>query len=438
MTDDKRGWRALPPVLAAAVLLQLVALVANVIWHLAEPGEKWFARTMLTEAGIHLAADVLAVYGVYELVRRTTGRARIALQIATVSLAIGTLVGVGFEWLFTLWSPSSEGSFEKALLAMRYTSFGLDAVGAAGLAIAAWDKLPFAIGGLVLAVFGHPPPIVYDKLAAAFGTELHGYFKIQLVTQGAYAIGFALLAIAATTVVGTPETRRAVSGLRQVGGALKLRVVAALVGTGLLLLVMMAKTPGEGSVGVIKLALMSAAVLNLVAQLILSFGAMSAASAELTDLPRWAMVVASALSLWAAGVMLAQLPHVYEMLYGRGDHDFGENYAEALATALPIVVTAVIAVVAGAIGALAARRGDNELRTHASGKGVGCVALMLSSIGITAWLLPEAKSESGLLMIMFCAAGTGLWAMVLGARLCSLGADAIEAEPGLPSAKLVS
>jgi len=51
--------------------------------------------------------------------------------------------------------------------------------------------------------------------------------------------------------------------------------------------------------------------------------------------------------------------------------------------------------------------------------------------------LPEAKSESGLMMIMLMAAGCGLWAMVLGARLCSLGADAIEREPGLPAARVV-
>jgi len=36
-----------------------------------------------------------------------------------------------------------------------------------------------------------------------------------------------------------------------------------------------------------------------------------------------------------------------------------------------------------------------------------------------------------------CNAGCGLWAMILGARLCSLGADAIDAEPGLPAAKIV-
>jgi len=432
MSDDKRGWRALPPVLVMAIVLQVAAAAYYAVWRLAEPGEHWFARAMLTSRGIHFAIDLMAIVGVFELARRSTGRTRAALTGAWIAFAVGSVVSISFDWVFTLWAPGIDSSFDKVWLALSYVGYGIDMVAAICLAVAVLPKLPIAIGGFVLLAIGHPPPIVYGWIGDGRAASL----TFNIGAELAFAVGFALLAITCASA-GTTESRRAVAGLRQVGGALKLRVAAALCGTGLLLLVMMSHSGGDGALGVVKLAMMSAAVLNFVAQMMMSFGAMNGASAELPDLPRWAMAVAAALALWAAGVMAAQLPHLYEVLYGHEHDSWGGNYAEALATALPLVVTAAVGIVAGAIGALAARRGDEQLRTHASGKGVGFVALMLASIGITAWVLPDAKSEGGLIGIMFCAAGCGLWAMILGARLCSLGADAIDAEPGLPAAKIV-
>ena len=53
-------------------------------------------------------------------------------------------------------------------------------------------------------------------------------------------------------------------------------------------------------------------------------------------------------------------------------------------------------------------------------------------------LLPKAESENSLVVMMLAAAACSLWATVLMARLCTLAADSLSAEPGLPTATLRS
>jgi hypothetical protein len=436
--DDTRGWRALPPLFVLSIVTSIAGMLMYLVSEIAEPGEKWITKIMLTGTGLHFASAALAAAGVYELARRSAGRARLALVAATWAFVAGAVMALSWDWIFTLWQPGVDSSFEKLYSVLRWTSFSFASVAAIALALAAWVRPPLAIAGLVLAIAGDPPPPVFEWVTKAFDFSRSSYYKFETVMQLLVTGGIVLLAITAARGSAAVDVRRATTGLRRIGGALKLRVVAALVGSGLMILLMLGSNGGEGAIGMLKLALMSAAVLNAIAQIMMSTGAMAATSAELADLPRWALAVASGLSLWCTGVMLVQVPHIYSMLYGRDHSMYGEkSFADALSLALPLAVTAAVAIVAGTIGAFASRRGDSHLGTQASGKGVGFVGLMLASIAITSWILPEAKSESGLMMMMLCAAAAGLWGTVLASQLCHLGADAIEAEPGLPSAKIV-
>ena len=113
MSDDKRGWRTLPPVLVMAIVLQVAAAAYYAVWRLAEPGEHWFARAMLTSRGIHFAIDLMAIVGVFELARRSTGRTRAALTGAWIAFAVGSVVSISFDWVFTLWAPGIDSSFDK-------------------------------------------------------------------------------------------------------------------------------------------------------------------------------------------------------------------------------------------------------------------------------------------------------------------------------------
>jgi len=235
-----------------------------------------------------------------------------------------------------------------------------------------------------------------------------------------------------------PET--ATAGLRTIASALWLRVIAACGVAGLTLLLMLGK-PGEGAVGVLKLAMISGAVINAISVAMMTRGALAASRSGIADLPRTPLVLAAAAAVWCLGVALSQLPHMYRMLYG--DHDeYGsghdsQDYVQALALTVPLVATGAVAAVAAAIGGFASRRGLEQLRSEAQGKGAGFVALMLGSIAVQAWLLPKADSLGSFAFLTLCAAACGLFATVLMARLCTLAADSLHATPGLPSAKVV-
>jgi predicted Co/Zn/Cd cation transporter (cation efflux family) len=153
------------------------------------------------------------------------------------------------------------------------------------------------------------------------------------------------------------------------------------------------------------------------------------------------VAIAGAASLWAAGVTLAQFPHLYRMLYA-GDSMFsGDNereMAQALAITAPLVVTIGTALMATALSRLAAFRGDAKLHTDAHSWGVGFVLLMLVAIAIQSWALPKAESLSSLAMMMLFAAAAGLFATILMARLLGSGADSLESDATLPTASVVS
>ena len=166
-------------------------------------------------------------------------------------------------------------------------------------------------------------------------------------------------------------------------------------------------------------------------------GALGAMVAEIPAVP---LVLAKAASLWCLGVTLAQLPYTYRMLYAAEEYGYGSaarDYVQALSVIAPIVAIAAIAAVARAIAGFAARRGLEQLRFEAQSKGVGFVTLMLASIGLQQWLLPQMTSEGSLMFMMLGAAVCSLWATVLMARLCALTADSLQAEPGLPTATVV-
>jgi hypothetical protein len=83
-----------------------------------------------------------------------------------------------------------------------------------------------------------------------------------------------------------------VLGLQRVAAALRLRVIAVLVGTGLtMLLVVGSASSGDANTSVLKLAMFSGAVIGLASQLWLAIGLMDAASAAVAELLRWPVAV---------------------------------------------------------------------------------------------------------------------------------------------------
>jgi len=61
---------------------------------------------------------------------------------------------------------------------------------------------------------------------------------------------------------------------------------------------------------------------------------------------------------------------------------------------------------------------------------------MLGTVAVQQWLVPKADSLGSFAFMTLLAAGAGLAATVMMARLCTRAADSVHAEPGLPTATL--
>ncbi|MGE5182258.1 MAG: hypothetical protein ACM31C_09355 [Acidobacteriota bacterium] len=436
MTDGEvRGWRALPPVLVVAIVLDACTSLAGIAWsrfaHELTSEHKWG----LAIRGIYFAITVLSVVGYVELARRRTGWARRGLHAAAILVAADTLLWVVIAWYFAIHPSSAPGWFG---MFWKISAMVLRAAPAIALAMAAWDRRVLAIAGLVLVAAVDAAHYFLDDLLKWLGAGDKGYFTVISIISLVGTVSLALLAFAAARGLASPEPRRAAHGLSRAAGALQLRVVAAIAGSGLGLFVAL-MSPNEGALELVKLGMFSGLVINFLADLWFSVSVLGASRAELPDLPRWPLAIAGAMIAWCSGVLLEKAPEMYEVLYG--SHAGGREAIDALALfslALPVVETLGIAVLAALIGGLASRRSLPELATHASGKGVGFVALMLAGIAITQWVIPAAKSEGGLILMMLCALVAILAAMILMMRLCRYAAEAVEQEPGLPAAKLVT
>jgi hypothetical protein len=114
-----------------------------------------------------------------------------------------------------------------------------------------------------------------------------------------------------------------------------------------------------------------------------------------------------------------------------------QDILQALSLAVPLVALGAIAIIATAIAGFAARRGLDQLRAEAQGKGTAFVLLMLTSVGVQSWLLPDAGSVGSFGMFTLAASVAALVATVQMARLCALAADSLHAEAPLPRATVV-
>lgn len=439
MSESTKGVRTLPPALTFAFAIWFVMMGVRVVY-LFTVKEPWGAiRFNLVSEGTGVAAEVLALFGAFELARRLTGRAALGIRLAGIGLSCAFAINVIWgatnlvedvwkhEWLFKTYD---------------YALFAAWLLVPLGIALAHWDKRRDIAGAVILvSLLTWPPPLLAEAMYSWMPEGKTGWAITMLLRGFRFAV---LLAGFAALVRGAASTDRALAatGLRTAAKALWLRVIAA-VGVVVLTLFVIAGKGGQGSFEVLKLALITGAVINIIALAQFGIGAARAARGEVADLGRWPLVVGAGAALWATGVSLGQLPWLYKMLY-KGGAGFGgsdaQDYVQALSIAMPVVVTVGVAVIAVAISGFAARRGNEELRGHAQAKGAGFVALTLVSIAIQAWMIPKAMKAASLgsfMVLSILAAGAALAGTVMMARLLGHAADALEAEPGLPTASVV-
>lgn len=424
--------RDLPASLTLSLLIWIATSLSRIILILVVD-EPWNAiRFQLVTEGLSFAAAFLGVIGMRELASRVTGRAALGCMLGTIAMTIFLAADVG--WTLLAFKSDFAGAwFGKA---MPYVYWAASTLLAVGVALAAWNRRVIATVALGVTVMLFPPPFVEAALwgwlpergTAAF--VIHPIFSILRIAS-------LLVAVAAVARTAQPAHRElAASGLRACGRALWLRVIA-MVGL-VLLTLMVVGSRGTGGLELLRFAMMSAAIVNVIALWLFGIGALRAARAGLLELSRTKLVLASTAMLWAGGVTFGQLPFLYRMLYGSEGSGFDRQLAQGLSLALPLVVTGGAALVALAIGGYASQHSREALVVEARGRGFGFVALMLTSLGVQSGLVAEATSRGALTVYSLLAAGTALCATVLLAKLCTLAADDLEREPGLPTARIAS
>lgn len=436
MSDGSKTTRGLPPALTLAFAIWIAMTFVRLVFVLTVK-EPWAAiRFSLISEGTSFAAEVLAMIGSFELARRLTGPAALGSKVAGWGFAGVIVFDVGYGLFNLMERPWEHATLMKV---SDYGFFGFWLVALVGLAIAHWrDRRVLAILVVAVSLLTWPPPFIAKEMYSWLPGGKAGYvieIALRLVRMLFMVAAFTLLAKGS---VAAADRVAAASGLRTASRSQWLRLVAALAVPLLTLMVIAGR--GKGGIEMLKLATITAHVVNIVALTQFAIGALRTARASVTELGRWTFALGSVATLWASGVMLGQLSWIYKMLY-KNDSLYGRSdmaeYAQALSIALPITVTAGMAIVAVAISGFAARSGNDELRGHAQAKGAGFVTLTLVALAITGWMVPKAQSLSALAMLMLLAAGAGLVAIVMIARLLNLAAEALEKEPSLPTASVV-
>jgi hypothetical protein len=364
--------KKLPPVLLVALGLELVTTIAWILGHsLGSTSVRW----NLALDGAGLVSDVLGIAGFLELSRRTTGRESLGLRVTAA--AFGLAVAVSGFWQVVTFVQPHWGEHTWDVLS-RWTWYAPSALSILGLAVAASQRHR-AAACAAAAVFVVCVP--FPPLAKAMYGWIDGWKAVLVLHDALHAIAVVAMIVLAALVCGGEPARApdaATAGLRTIAAALWLRVIAAVTVAGLTLLLVVGKA-GEGSAGVLKLAMMSGAVVNAISLVMLVRGALGAVRAGIADLPRWPFVASAAGTLWCLGVALYQLPYTYRLLYGDHDYAFStsdlQDTLQALSIAAPLVALGAVAIIATAIAGFAARRGLDQLRAEAQGKGAAFVAL---------------------------------------------------------------
>lgn len=453
MDEEIRGWRALPPPLLLGLGLSAIQPIVMTAEFLVGPYGRptWIS---LANLGASAAVSALCAYGAAELAQRHTGAQRAGLRIASAAW-VAALV-LQFVWL--AWSVLRQTPWpmhdDVWIIVESYSWLAVELLPAAGLVVATLRRhRVLAVGSGVIAIMSHPPPFASEALARWLELELQGRVLLNgvLAVIGLAAITALVIKLVPATTL--PEPGRAAVGLRRAATALRVQMIAVIVGT----VTMLSALASSGSSAAVlhKLAPIAGAGVNAAAFVWLAVGLLGAARDG--ALSRVKLAVAGAISLWCGAVALIQLVFRYSTMYG-SNNGWARTYADALTFGVPLIALVGIVILAAELGPFVAwcrheqldkaeeagpfagsiaRRREAQLRRDPTGQLVWIILLMLASTVIQGWVLPNADSPSRVASLMVMAAGCSLVALTMTAQLCAAAAEALGREPGLPAARVV-
>lgn len=440
--ETRSGWRATPAPLLLGLVVWLAFALVRLAMSFKDPSADFVLfvyRMRMIGEGVGFACGALLLLGTLEMLNRATPVERSRLKLAAIGVGVAFAADTALVLLQFTKDPWGHTTVMTVYYSVALVGWGLFVLGLTLVAPPSRRVLGFVAIGLTIVTW--MPEQISNKLWHALSLEGKPLYVVEMLCT---IVRLALLA-ALVTMLPHRETparpHEAAEGMRSVARGLFIRVVLALVVALFVVMMSMSRGAGEGALSFFKLLMMTQVIVGVVALAMTGFGALRAARSGVRDLGTYSLTIGGGASLWATGVSLVQVPMIYRMFYGDRSGFNGREMremTEVLSTALPVVVIVGVGVLATVIAGWAARRGNEDLRSDAQGKGIGYMVLTLAAIAIATWMLPKArKAESGA-MLMLLAAGASLWGTVMIAKLFQRAADAFEADPGLPPATLVN
>jgi hypothetical protein len=439
--ETRSGWRATPAPLLVSFAVWIVYALARIVMNYKVEWDHINAvRLNMIGEGVGFACGALLMLGAAEMMNRAAPADRGKLKLATVAAGVAFVADTSLVLLQFTKEPWSHTTAYTLYQVVTVVAWSLVALGFT--LVASPKHRVFGFVALAFTILVFLPQQVGDKLWRAVSLDGKSLYTVILLLN---IVRLALLGYLVTQLPQhetQPKPHEAAEGLRSVARGLFIRVIVALMVAVFVVMMSMGRGAGEGAVSFFKLLMMTQIILGVVALAISGFGALRAARSGLHDLSPWTLTIGGGASLWATGVTLVQVPMIYQMFYGKSSGLYGgrelREMSEVLSLAMPVIVILGVGLIATAVAGYAARRGKEDLRSDAQGKGLGYVVLTLVAIAIITWMLPKARKVESGAFLMLLAAGASLWGTIMIAKLFQRAADIFETEPGLPPASIVS
>lgn len=410
------SWSKIPVTLRIAAVAMLGIAVVILVVRPA-PAFAVSPRYALFRGGLIFTAKCFAIYGALELAGLLRARAAIGAKLAALGWTVTIVLG------FVEVIVGLAGAFREPVgVTIQWVWWAGMVSAGVGLAIAAFRRPVLAITGVVLWLAVERPPIFDDWMWRQLNDHVQA--RLAIITAQRVLEAALMIVLASVAVGDVPDgfavrdPQRIRWGHTKIANALWLRVIAISALPVVTLAIM--GSQNSASVKALGYAIVVGGFINALSFLGIGLGALDAARSNHPDLHRTPFYVGAAGSLWCAGVTLYQLPDLHEMLFGDHSGFLAERTADAasaFAIVLPLVASAAIVTWTVGVAGLAVRRERLDLSERAHRTGMWFVVLWAANLGVTQWLLPEARSDGSALLLLLLALACGLAAIINAARL---------------------
>ncbi|MFN0252014.1 MAG: hypothetical protein ACKV2T_34375 [Kofleriaceae bacterium] len=409
---------AIPIAILAALAIEVVFSVSRfampIEWLISE-------RYWLVSTGVYASSALLAMMGFADLVRRLSDRQAMGARIAMIGHGVFLVLALCSGLVTMLGVTFGGEKMELVWTIQSYLYFATTFATTIGTIVAAgsFDRIAVpAVGMLVLSGMIAPPPFLGMTLHDLFGTSTR--YVYPLFGVGQLALQVVLVRFAARTST-RPLPTEPTAPFALLGAALRARVIAMFI---VILFTLVAM--GGRSIGAMKVALVGAPIINILAFVVFSVAALRA-TRGLTHGLQIAFTAAGAASTWCAGILSMQTPAIYQMLTQSADSytsDRAIEMARALPLVMPLVATAAVVIALVAAGSYVRRIGHQEVADSIGPRTTTFVILMATNVAVQIYAVPKVRSMGELFGLSIVSVIAGVAALLVAANLFKRASDA--------------